>query len=495
MLDTRDNQDTSTQVQASDDCVNNKKSLTNEVSPDEVVRQTEELLNAAQEALRYAEDDLNSKPCLSKEFLNTCKLMDPDDGHYEVCVFCGLGGDVLCCESCPIVSHAKCVGLETIPKGDWYCEKCVKKSQSPTNDDNSVEGHESKQPDMFKLEQLLEEFRSKRQKEKTGSKKDHKNGQDEKKHSQEHGDNSDGKEESIEANIDSIKSHGNRNIDDASVTSINQEATKIEIGMKIVKRSLFDQIGEVISLPTENESFYEVQYKDGEVEKMELDDLKRGANIYSNMEGYESNDYILISPNNTKYKHEQLNEESNFQSTLFPRQKMPRKRGRPQISSPLTYPFGGIDNSKNAVHTKKKRRVLKDNKNTSPTKRKRGRPRKTAQNNFKENQETKTKRKRGRPRKSVQDCEQNQDNQVEMETKERSITIESLQWSPKAGCVDPSNTYYCTVENDTSVTIARKIGVEWTDVAFDSENRQRFPSLQNKKVRFRKGTLVRIPME
>jgi len=89
-------------------------------------------------------------------------------------------------------------------------------------------------------------------------------------------------------------------------------------------------------------------------------------------------------------------------------------------------------------------------------------------------------KKRGRPPKNAK--------------KSPSTTIENLQWSPRAGFVDPTISYYCTVENDTSATIARKVGVEWSDVANEPENIIRFPSLQNKRTRFREGTLVRIPV-
>ena len=64
---------------------------------------------------------------------------------------------------------------------------------------------------------------------------------------------------------------------------------------------------------------------------------------------------------------------------------------------------------------------------------------------------------------------------------------------PPPGRVDPSLTYYCTVENDTSATIARKLGCEsWLDIAYVPENMNRFPALQNKKIKFRKGTLIRF---
>ena len=65
--------------------------------------------------------------------------------------------------------------------------------------------------------------------------------------------------------------------------------------------------------------------------------------------------------------------------------------------------------------------------------------------------------------------------------------------APNPGHVDKNITYYCTQENDTAVKIASSIGCEsWLDVAYIPENLERFPALQDKKVKFRKGTLVRI---
>jgi hypothetical protein len=65
--------------------------------------------------------------------------------------------------------------------------------------------------------------------------------------------------------------------------------------------------------------------------------------------------------------------------------------------------------------------------------------------------------------------------------------------SPNPGHVDKNMTYYCTMENDTSAKIASLIGCEsWLEVAYIPENLERFPALQDKKVKFRKGTLVRI---
>eukprot|EP00258_Populus_trichocarpa_P037441 XP_024453460.1 protein CHROMATIN REMODELING 4 isoform X2 [Populus trichocarpa] len=53
-----------------------------------------------------------------------------NDGYYYECVICDLGGNLLCCDSCPRVYHLQCLDppLKRIPMGKWQCPKCSKKS-------------------------------------------------------------------------------------------------------------------------------------------------------------------------------------------------------------------------------------------------------------------------------------------------------------------------------------------------------------------------------
>ena len=59
-----------------------------------------------------------------KEFIEKEFPVDEEDGHYLYCVICGLGGNLLCCDGCPIVVHPDCVGMADLPAGDWYCKDC-----------------------------------------------------------------------------------------------------------------------------------------------------------------------------------------------------------------------------------------------------------------------------------------------------------------------------------------------------------------------------------
>ncbi|KAL1223993.1 Protein CHROMATIN REMODELING 4 [Cardamine amara subsp. amara] len=55
-----------------------------------------------------------------------------NDGNYFECVICDLGGDLLCCDSCPRTYHTECLDppLKRIPNGKWICPKCSPNSEA-----------------------------------------------------------------------------------------------------------------------------------------------------------------------------------------------------------------------------------------------------------------------------------------------------------------------------------------------------------------------------
>ncbi|KAG7532703.1 Zinc finger FYVE/PHD-type [Arabidopsis thaliana x Arabidopsis arenosa] len=55
-----------------------------------------------------------------------------NDGNYFECVICDLGGDLLCCDSCPRTYHTACLNppLKRIPNGKWICPKCSPNSEA-----------------------------------------------------------------------------------------------------------------------------------------------------------------------------------------------------------------------------------------------------------------------------------------------------------------------------------------------------------------------------
>uniref|UniRef100_A0A8R1HIF7 PHD-type domain-containing protein n=1 Tax=Caenorhabditis japonica TaxID=281687 RepID=A0A8R1HIF7_CAEJA len=42
------------------------------------------------------------------------------------CGFCSIGGDILCCETCPASFHLSCLGIDEddVPEGNFYCNRC-----------------------------------------------------------------------------------------------------------------------------------------------------------------------------------------------------------------------------------------------------------------------------------------------------------------------------------------------------------------------------------
>ena len=120
------------QAAAAEEEANEKRTL-------EAFKKAQLAVQMAKENLLAANAALDVPPALSKEFVRTWFPYDHGDGHYEICVVCGLGGDILCCETCPNVAHTNCAGLAKVPEGDWYCRDCVAngKSPSPSEKDDS----------------------------------------------------------------------------------------------------------------------------------------------------------------------------------------------------------------------------------------------------------------------------------------------------------------------------------------------------------------------
>lgn len=49
------------------------------------------------------------------------------DEHNDLCEVCETGGDLLCCDTCSLVFHLKCIRpkLSAVPKGHWSCARCI----------------------------------------------------------------------------------------------------------------------------------------------------------------------------------------------------------------------------------------------------------------------------------------------------------------------------------------------------------------------------------
>ncbi|PON49082.1 histone H3-K9 methyltransferase [Parasponia andersonii] len=77
-----------------------------------------------------ARNTSSAKRKLKTEILNERFLSKKkgNDGYYFECVVCDLGGNLLCCDSCPRTYHLQCLNppLKRTPMGKWQCPNCQK---------------------------------------------------------------------------------------------------------------------------------------------------------------------------------------------------------------------------------------------------------------------------------------------------------------------------------------------------------------------------------
>ena len=54
---------------------------------------------------------------------------DSEGEHADFCYTCKDGGELLCCDFCPLAYHLGCLAppMEEIPDGDWKCPRCEAK--------------------------------------------------------------------------------------------------------------------------------------------------------------------------------------------------------------------------------------------------------------------------------------------------------------------------------------------------------------------------------
>eukprot|EP00938_MAST-03A_sp_MAST-3A-sp1_P000595 g595.t1 len=66
----------------------------------------------------------NDNPLSKYLDMDQDKLNELYDVSMAYCGKCEEGGDMFCCSGCPGVYHPKCVGLDSVPEDDWYCDWC-----------------------------------------------------------------------------------------------------------------------------------------------------------------------------------------------------------------------------------------------------------------------------------------------------------------------------------------------------------------------------------
>jgi hypothetical protein len=100
------------------------------VDPTENLKKAETSMKLADYLFQQAQILIQAPVTLGKDFVKLYFPVDPTDGHYIFCIRCGRSGDLICCEGCPTVVHADCIGLGNVPDGDWFCQECVSKKKN-----------------------------------------------------------------------------------------------------------------------------------------------------------------------------------------------------------------------------------------------------------------------------------------------------------------------------------------------------------------------------
>ena len=73
---------------------------------------------------------------LSRSSSDDEEFMEDDEGegeqdsegeHADNCYYCKDGGELLCCDKCPLAYHLQCLfpPLKEIPEGSWQCPRCL----------------------------------------------------------------------------------------------------------------------------------------------------------------------------------------------------------------------------------------------------------------------------------------------------------------------------------------------------------------------------------
>ena len=72
------------------------------------------------------DDDDDDSEALDEE--DSMDEKDDSEGeHTDYCFVCKDGGELLCCDKCPLAYHLECAfpPLKKIPVGEWLCQKCT----------------------------------------------------------------------------------------------------------------------------------------------------------------------------------------------------------------------------------------------------------------------------------------------------------------------------------------------------------------------------------
>ena len=74
-----------------------------------------------------------------------------NDEHHDSCWVCEKGVNLLCCDTCNLSYHLKCVKLRSVPRGSWSCPVCLDddyaKNEEEEEDEEEEEEEQEEQED------------------------------------------------------------------------------------------------------------------------------------------------------------------------------------------------------------------------------------------------------------------------------------------------------------------------------------------------------------
>nr|XP_019951770.1 PREDICTED: protein kinase C-binding protein 1 isoform X4 [Paralichthys olivaceus] len=92
-----------------------------------VVPQKRKVSSPTHSSNGHSPSDTSPSPVKKKKKPGAISSNKDQDGRNDFyCWLCHREGQVLCCELCPRVYHAKCLKLPAEPEGDWFCPECEK---------------------------------------------------------------------------------------------------------------------------------------------------------------------------------------------------------------------------------------------------------------------------------------------------------------------------------------------------------------------------------
>ena len=74
--------------------------------------------------------------------LGSVFITDVEDGHDHLCFVCREVGELIVCDrsGCTLSFHLECAGLQSVPEGNWLCDRCSFTSAIANNPIDS-DGH------------------------------------------------------------------------------------------------------------------------------------------------------------------------------------------------------------------------------------------------------------------------------------------------------------------------------------------------------------------